>query len=263
MPKALSWAIGGQKSMGDLSRENPTGRFTGRASAYAQYRPDYPPAAIDFILKHCDLRPGSVLVDVGCGTGISSRLFAQRGLKVIGIEPNADMRSKAQAEAVPAETPFPDYRDGKAEATGLPDASADAVLAAQAFHWFAPQAALAEFHRILKPGGWAALMWNERDESDPFTAAYGAVIRTAPDTAAIEGPRGRAGEAILTSGLFTRRERVSFTNEQVLDEEGVIGRAFSASYAPKDPVQAAAFAESLRQVFRQFQKANRVSLRYQ
>ena len=249
--------------MGDLSGKNPTGRFTGLASTYAQYRPDYPPAAIDFIQNHCGLTPRSVLVDVGCGTGISSRLFAARGLQVIGIEPNADMRSKAQAEHVPVGSPVPEYRDGKAEATGLPDGSADAVVAAQAFHWFQPEAALVEFHRILKRGGWVALVWNEREESDAFTAAYGAVIRTAPDTAAVEGPRGRAGEAILRSNLFTRSERVCFTNEQALDEEGVLGRAFSASYAPKNAEQAAAFAASLRQVFRHFQKGNRVSLRYQ
>lgn len=249
--------------MNDLSRENPTERFTGLASTYAQYRPDYPPAAIDFILEHCGLTPGSVLVDVGCGTGISSRLFAERGLQVTGIEPNADMRSKAQAEPVRAGSAVPDFRDGKAEATGLPGSSADAVVAAQAFHWFEAGAALAEFHRILRPSGWAVLMWNERDESDAFTAAYGAVIRTAPNAAAVEGPRGRAGEAILKSNLFARRQRVSFSSEQILDEDGILGRAFSASYAPKDPEQVEGFAEALRQVFRHFQKGNRVSLRYQ
>jgi SAM-dependent methyltransferase len=249
--------------MGDLSRANPTGRFTGCASVYAQYRPDYPSAAIDFIVKHCGLTTGSLLVDIGCGTGISARLFAQRGLCVIGIEPNADMRAKAQAEESPEGVPAPEYRAGTAEATGLADSCASAVLAAQAFHWFKPEEALAEFQRILRPGGWVALMWNERDETDPFTAAYGAVIRTAPDTAAVEGPRGRAGEVLLTDERFSERECVRFHHEQVLDEEGVLGRAFSASYAPKDPARAATFANALRAVFHRFQENGRVSLRYQ
>ncbi len=112
---------------------------------------------------------------------------------MIGIEPNAEMRATASATSPgPGERPVT-YRDGRAESTGLPAAVADLVLAAQAFHWFEPDAALREFHRILKPDGWAALMWNERDEQDPFTAAYGAVIRTGRDTAAIEKPPPREG----------------------------------------------------------------------
>src|SRR5262249_28914341 len=157
----------------------------------------------EFILSRCGLGPGSVLVDVGCGTGISSRLFAEKGVQVIGIEPNSQMRKAAEAatrETVSLDVPV--YRDGRAEASGLPDPSADAVSAAQAFHWFEPDTALREFHRILKPGGWTILVWNERDETDPFTAAYGAVIRTAPDAAPIEMPRARAGEHLLHSPLF-------------------------------------------------------------
>src|SRR4051794_33099588 len=97
-----------------------TERFTGLAQLYAKSRPGYPDAAIDFLMDRCGLRPGSVAVDVGCGTGISTRLFAQRGLRVIGVEPNADMRRQAEAAAVLPEVPTPEYRDGRGEATGLP-----------------------------------------------------------------------------------------------------------------------------------------------
>src|SRR4051812_24144537 len=122
--------------MSELSRCDPTGRFSGLADIYARHRPTYPAAAIDHILEYCSLDRGGVLVDVGSGTGISSRQFAARGLTVIGIEPNADMRSRAEAEPFPAGVGPPTYRDGRAEATGLPDACCQAVLAAQAFHWF-------------------------------------------------------------------------------------------------------------------------------
>src|SRR5581483_3716641 len=95
--------------------------------------------------------------------------------------------------------------------------------------------ALEEFHRILKPGGWAILMWNERDESDPFTTAYGAVIRAQKETAAVEMQRGiRAGQPLLHSELFTQADLTTFTNEQVVDREGLILRACSASYSPKE-----------------------------
>ncbi len=146
--------------MSEITRFNPLGRFTGLAEIYARCRPGYPDAAIEFIASHCGLGPGSLLVDVGSGTGIASRLFAGRGIRVVGIEPNAEMRKEAQATDVPLGVPRPTYVAGRGEATGLESASADLVLAAQAFHWFEADAALAEFHRIMKPAGWVALMWN-------------------------------------------------------------------------------------------------------
>jgi SAM-dependent methyltransferase len=247
----------------DLPHLDPLNRFTGLAATYARYRPDYPPPVVDFILQRCGLGPGSRLVDVGCGTGISSRLFADRGLDVIGIEPNEEMRRQALSVPPPSGAIPPDYRAGQAEATGLPDATADAVLAAQAFHWFQPEPTLREFHRILKPEGWAVLVWNERDEVDPFTAAFGAVIRSSPGAPAIEGPRAKADQPLLHSPLFRDARRDVFRHHQELDEDGVLGRAFSASYAPREPAQAETFAAALREVFARFQKGGRVVLRYQ
>ena len=202
-------------------------------------------------------------MDVGCGTGISSRLFAARGVPVIGIDPNDDMRARAEAMTPPPGGPAPEYRQGTAEATGLPDGCAAAVLAAQAFHWFDAPAALREFHRILRPGGWVALVWNERDGRDPCTAAYGEVMRTGPDAAAVEGPRMRAGEVLLHSPLFVEAHKVTFAHEQTVDEDGLLGRAFSASYAPREPAAAEAFAARLRDVFARFQRDGRVVLRYE
>src|SRR5262245_21833755 len=100
--------------MPDLSRMNPTGRFTGLADVYARCRPTYPAAAIALIVARFGPGPGSLLVDVGCGTGISSRLFAERGVPVIGIEPNEDMRRQAAAQPSPPGAPAPAYREGRA-----------------------------------------------------------------------------------------------------------------------------------------------------
>jgi SAM-dependent methyltransferase len=203
------------------------------------------------------------LIDVGCGTGISTRLFAGRGLRVIGVEPNGEMRAQAEAAPAPPGAPAPTYCDGRAEDTGLPDATADAVLAAQAFHWFAADAALREFHRLLRPGGWVVLLWNERDAADPCTAAYGAVVGGTPEAAAVEGPRGRAGEVLLTSPLFEDARRTAFANEQWLDEAGLVGRALSASYAPREPERVERFTAELRAVFARFQRDSRVRLLYE
>jgi SAM-dependent methyltransferase len=156
----------------------------------------------------------------------------------------------------------PVYQEGRAEATGLPDASADAVLAAQAFHWFEPEPALREFHRILKPDGRAILLWNERDESDSFTADYGALIRTLPEADTFE-PRHGQGEALLLSPWFRDGEKRLFANRQILNEEGLLGRSFSVSYAPREGAAAEKLAGQLKALFRRSQKDGQVVLHYE
>jgi SAM-dependent methyltransferase len=249
--------------MAELFHHDPTDRFSGLAELYARYRPDYPTQAVRHILMRCGLRPGAVLVDVGSGTGIASRLFARQGLYVVGIEPNADMRARAASEPWDGPGPAPEYRAGRAEATGLPAGFADAVLAAQAFHWFAPQAALAEFHRILKPAGWVTLLWNERDESDPFTADYGAVIRGFPGAEVLEGQRIQSGGSPLSGPWFTDCQRDVFHHEQLLTEEEIVGRALSASYAPRELVAVVQATAALQQVFARHQQGGRARLCYQ
>src|SRR5262249_12216970 len=157
----------------------------------------------------------------------------------------------------------PTYREGRAEATGLADATANAVLAAQAFHWFDPSTSLREFHRILKPDGWVALVWNERDETDACTAAYGAVIRSTRGAAGVESGRAESGAALLVHPLFREGELRVFRNEQRLDEEGLLGRALSISYAPREPEAVESYLGRLRDVFRAQQQGGTVTLRYQ
>lgn len=239
-----------------------TERFSQLAEIYARCRPDYPSAAIDFILQKCNLQSGYAVVDIGAGTGIFTRLLAERGLAVVGIEPNSKMRAQAEAAQVLGSAAIPEYRDGTGEATGLPTESVRVVFCAQAFHWLQADKALAEFHRILVPGGWTALIWNERDEGDVFTAAYGNVIRSFPGAAEAESARQGAGQALLGCSLFHDAGVTHFEHSQLLDEEGSIGRAFSASYAPSEPAQRELLKRDLHSVFQRFAEANRVTMRY-
>jgi SAM-dependent methyltransferase len=232
----------------------PTERFAGLADDYERYRPSYPAAAIDAMTA--GLSSGAVVIDIGCGTGIATRLLAARGLVVIGVEPNDDMRSRALAAGL-------DVRLGTAEATGLPAACADLVLAAQAFHWFRPSPALAEFHRLLRPGGRCALIWNEPDDADPATAAYRAALRSTTSEPRLLDRQSDSGLALMSDPHFHNAQRLSFSHEQSCDRIGLLGRAASVSYAPRDAEGAARLESMLSEVFAEHAVAGRITLRYE
>jgi SAM-dependent methyltransferase len=242
--------------------KHPTVRFSGQADAYARYRPSYPDEAIRAVVARAGLNRTSVLVDVGCGTGISARLFAERGVTVIGVEPNSAMRRRAEATPCSAGPP-PRYRPGSAEATGLPDATAECVVAAQAFHWFDAGAALQEIHRIVKPNGWLALLWYERDEGDEFTEAVGDVIRSAPDAEAIETARQKAGDILAAHPLFAEYERRTYRHASWLDCDALKGRLFTMSYAPTDDDGKAAWIREADDLYARFQTDGLVRLCYE
>ncbi len=240
-----------------------TNRFDGLAAGYDRHRPTYPAEVIDCLIQTCGLKPGMEVVDIGCGTGISTRILAARGLKVIGVEPNDDMRRQAESIGSPT-GPVATYRAGRAEATGLPDEFTPFVLVAQAFHWFSSESSLREFHRILKPDGWLALLWNEQDRADPFTEAYfQALVRHSPEPHFAARTYHDSADVLLNSTLFESRPRAIFSHSQDLDEEQLIGRAFSASFAPKEPIARQRLEADLRHAFAQYQRDGHVVMRYE
>jgi ubiquinone/menaquinone biosynthesis C-methylase UbiE len=128
--------------------------WTGKASSYNRVRPEPPPVLLDLLTQVIDLPHPALVVDLGSGTGLSTAIWGERAERVMGIEPNADMRKEAlhKVEDHPYAAQI-EYREGFAQQTGLPDACADIVTAAQSFHWMEPTATLAEIARILRPGG--------------------------------------------------------------------------------------------------------------
>lgn len=219
---------------------NSLNRFSNRAKDYAKYRPSYPAAAIDLILEGLGQPSQLVAADVGAGTGISSRLLAERGVKVLAIEPNSAMRQAAIH-------PLIELRDATAEATRLNDASVDLVTCFQAFHWFNPELALLEFRRILKPSRRLALVWNERDSNDKFTASYSQLIQIASNNHPAE-QRRVAVDPLLTSPYFTN-EHYTFTYIQKVNLSGLIGRAMSTSYIPQEGAMHQQLVADLQQLY--------------
>jgi SAM-dependent methyltransferase len=205
---------------------DPHRRFTARADVYARGRPGYPEAAWDALLEGFG-PPGRVhAADVGAGTGIAARALGARGIRVVAIEPNAAMREAAEPH------PLVTWGDGTAEATGLDEASVDAVVCAQSFHWFRPDEALREFRRVLRPGGRVALLWNEKDPVHATTEEYYALVRAAAveDPAHLHYPDPLP---LLRAAGFSSPRRLSFANAQRLDADGIVDRALSASYVPR------------------------------
>lgn len=234
-------------------------RFSNRAADYARTRPSYAPAAIDAALSGLGEPQALGAADVGAGTGISARLLAQRGVRVIAIEPNASMRQQGEQIA----EPLIEWRDATGESTGLAERSVDLVFCAQAFHWLDPERALAEFRRILKPGARAAVVWNILDETDALSKGYATTVAAhATDRPQSPWFTGLSTPFPGAEGWVNART-VRAPNAQALDREGLLRRALSASYSPTSGPAHQELIEELRSLFDHHSQKGIVTLRYQ
>jgi SAM-dependent methyltransferase len=206
-------------------------RFSNRVADYVRYRPGYPAEILPLLQTWTSFRAEHVVADIGFGTGLLSKLFLDFGNRVVGVEPNAEMRAAGE-EFLGGYPKFTSVA-GSAEATTLPSDSVDFIAAGQAFHWFQMPAAREEFHRILKSGGRVVIIWNERllDET-VFLREYEALlIRFGTDYARVSESYPRAEQMLefFRPNEFTSH---SLPNFQEFDFEGLSGRLRSSSYAP-------------------------------
>ena len=242
--------------------KDPTLRFSSRVGNYIRYRPRYPQEVIETLREECGLTPISPVADVGSGTGALTELFLQNGNPIYAVEPNREMRQAAEKLL----RRFSGFRSvaGRAEATNLDDSCVDFVVVGQAFHWFDVAAARREFLRILKPSGFAMVVWNEREfEKTSFLKAYDQLLqRYAPEYAREKHKSvyDNALKDFYGSAGFTER---TFSYGQQMSFEGAKGRMLSSSYTPEPghPNHEPLMTE-LAKVFQAFQINGRVTFEY-
>ena len=244
-----------------MPASNATSRFSDRVENYVRYRPGYPAEVLQTLRTECSLSPARVIADVASGTGIWTRMLLENGNPVFGVEPNPEMRS-AGARLLAA---FPKFTsvDGAAEATTLADDSVDFITAAQAAHWFNRISARREFLRILKPGGWLVLLWNERlTDSSEFLREYEKLLLTyGTDYEDVRHERTTDSvNEFFDPAAY--RERV-FDMHQEFDYAGLEGRLLSSSYAPgPNHPQHASMLRELRRIFEAYAVNGRAAFEY-
>lgn len=237
-----------------------TERFSDRADDYDRYRPRYPAALAEWLAAR-GMAPRTAVADIGAGTGILAELLLGLGCAVELVDPNGPMLDRARARLDGHERAR--FHGGRAEATGLANASVDWVTVGQAFHWFDPALTRPEFARILRPGGRVLLVWNDQRREPGFMADYESLVSVWARDYKATSFRLRPIEEELVSFFGSQPERAVFDNHQVLDEAGLVGRYFSSSYMPgrADPSYEGARRAAV-ELFRRHQRDGLVTMRY-
>jgi SAM-dependent methyltransferase len=204
---------------------DPKKRFSSRVEKYIKFRPNYPPKIIDFLTEKKILSKQSIIADVGSGTGILSEIFLKNGNKVFGVEPNSEMRRAAEKLL----NGYPNFVSisSSAENTSLLSNSIDLITVGQAFHWFDVDRTKREFKDILKPQGYAVIIWNNRRKTGKkFSSQYEKfILKYGTDYKEV-----RKNEKKIDQ--FYQYKRKVFYNYQDLDFESLKGRLLSVSYIP-------------------------------
>ncbi|MEO0971167.1 MAG: methyltransferase domain-containing protein [Cyanobacteria bacterium J06639_18] len=238
---------------------NPLNRFTDKVENYAKYRPTYPEELIDKILEGFVSSSQIVVADIGAGTGIAARQLAERGVRVIAIEPNAAMRNTGsktidRTYRVSAKSTSyfnVEWKDGTAEITNLPDASVDLITSFQAFHWFKPQPTLLEFSRILKSSGRLVLVFNDLNREDNFTKEYHKLILTTANNRLATDFNAKI-QPLRENPKWCYLQNHIFAYQQELDLAKLIGLAKSVSFISSEETIQKQLVADLEDLYRSF-----------
>ena len=242
-------------------KKDNTRRFSDRVADYVKYRPSYPVEIIEHLRQNFHLDNSDIIVDVGSGTGISAEIFLKEGFTVIAVEPNKEMREEGERTL----RGYSGYSSvaGTAEATTLPDHTADFIIAAQAFHWFDKRTSRDSFKKLLRKDGIVVLIWNERLTNSPFEKEYDQlIIKHAIDYTRVNH-RNIERKDIDAFYAPEKCQLHTFGNFQSFDYNGLKGRLLSSSYMPLN--SESGFNEMLQDLsdlFDKYKENNMVTIHY-
>lgn len=220
-------------------------KFTGKADVYDKFRPSYPKELIDILYEKTQ---AETVADIGAGTGIFTKCLSAKPWKITAVEPNADMLDILKQRAS-----FAEIINAPAENTGIPSGTIDLVVAAQAFHWFDKEKFKAECERILTPGGYLAIVWNNHGKGDFRCERDRVFDKYCGMSNSMKGSTTE-GDKLLRNGYFSEMEFLRMDNNMNMNEEQFIGYSLSHSYAIKaDNENYEKFVDELRNVFAKFQ----------
>jgi ubiquinone/menaquinone biosynthesis C-methylase UbiE len=239
-----------------------TERFSSRVEDYKKYRPHYPREIVEALRTECGLTSSDMVADIGSGTGCLTELFLENGNAVFAVEPNGDMREAGQQLL----GKYPGFQsiNGTAESTALGDQSVNFIVSGQAFHWFDRKAAHSEFLRILKPGGWVMIVWNDRERTaTPFMRAYDRLLETFSVEYLQIDHRKAYEDPLMDFYRAGGCEKRTFRYVQDFDLTGVQGRLLSSSYTPEtDHPNHAPMLRDLAVIFQEYQIKGRIEFEY-
>ena len=203
--------------------------FAAKSDTYVAGRPDYPTALDTWLRAELQLGPGKTVLDLGAGTGKFLGTLRPTGARIVAVEPVAAMLAQLTRDNPDAEAHL-----GMADAIPLADGSVEAVICAQAFHWFATPQALAEIHRVMKPGGVLGLVWNVRDETVGWVAQLTKII--APHSGDAPRYATRQWQQLFPAKGFAPLIEAHFPHGHTGSPEDVIvKRALSVSFVAAMP----------------------------
>ena len=237
-------------------------RFTGKAEVYKKHRPSYADKFIEYLYSEIGFKKGSIIADIGAGTGIFSEILLKKDSFVYLVEPNSDMFEAAKKNmSAYLENKRCEFVNAPAERTALADNSIDFITAAQAFHWFDRESFKNECIRILKPNGKVILVWNVRVLDSGFIIENDEINRKYCDNY-----KGFSAGHIFDNseeykGFFKKVEYREFENNLYFDLEGFTGRNLSSSYAPKIGTETAElYSNELETLFYKYEKNGKVMM---
>lgn len=224
-------------SVPEGNRQENVDRFTGFADLYDQNRPEAPQAIVDILLSYLG-REAELVMDLGCGTGLSTMIWSGHAERIVGVEPNDGMRQQAVAKLMRADEDKISFVKGFSNQLEVADESVDVITCSQSFHWMEPVSTLQEANRVLKPGGmfvaydcdWPPVIgWRlEREYNQLIAAGDELLERLEPaGSGAVKRDKEKHLSVLSESGVFRYTREIVFHHQEECDAERFIGLALS------------------------------------